>query len=68
MMTAAILNAILALGVLVMVVTPLVWVILTQHRDHARPVATDGAHARPLHPEPRRRAQQPSYQPLAGRA
>ena len=33
MTLAAILNLTLALGVTVMVVTPLAWAILTQHRD-----------------------------------
>jgi hypothetical protein len=46
MILTAILNAILALGVIVMVVTPLVWAILTQHRDHPRSAATDGGPAR----------------------
>lgn len=34
MILTAILNAVLAVGVIVMVITPLVWAILTQHRGH----------------------------------
>lgn len=33
---AAILNLILAISVIAMVVTPLIWAIRTQHRDQAR--------------------------------
>lgn len=68
MLTTTILNAVLALGVIVMVVAPLVWAILTQHRDHLQPAATDGATARPLHPQPSTRAPQPNYKPVVGRA
>jgi hypothetical protein len=46
MLITAILNGILALGVIVMVLTPLVWAILTQHRDHPRPAAADGTDVR----------------------
>ena len=46
MITTAIFNAILAIGVIVMVVTPLVWAILTQHHDHPRPAATEPSHSR----------------------
>jgi hypothetical protein len=42
-MLTVIFNAILAVGVIVMVVTPLAWAILTQHRDYPRQLATDGA-------------------------
>jgi hypothetical protein len=65
--TTAILNVILALGVIVMVVAPLVWAIFTQHRDHARPATTDGAPARSPRPQPRR-ASPPSYRPVIDRA
>ena len=34
MILTVLLNAILCLAVLVVVVTPLVWAIVTQHRDH----------------------------------
>jgi hypothetical protein len=43
MILTAILNTMLAAGMIVMVITPLVWAILTQHRDHPRLAATDGA-------------------------
>jgi hypothetical protein len=36
MIPIVVLNAILCLGVIVMVVSPLIWAILTQHRDVAR--------------------------------
>lgn len=68
MITTAILNIVLALGVIVMVVTPLVWAILTQHRDRPRIAAIDSAGTSPQNHQPRRRAAQPSYRPLAGRA
>ena len=56
MTLTAILNAILALGVIVMVVTPLLWAILTQHGDHPRRAATH--HAPAPDPQPRGRAPQ----------
>jgi hypothetical protein len=59
MILTAILNAILAVAVIVMVLTPLVWAILTQHRDRPRPAATVGATVRPLSPEPRRPSSSP---------
>jgi hypothetical protein len=62
MILTAILNAILALGVITLVVTPLVWAILTQHRDHPRPAAT----VRPPSPA-RRRAPRPSHKSVIGR-
>ncbi len=68
MILTAILNAILAVGVIVMVVTPLVWAILTQHRDHPCPAATARTAARPPSPEPRRPSSQPRREPVAGRA
>jgi hypothetical protein len=68
MILTAILNAILALGVIVMVVTPLVWAILTQHRDHPLPAATDGGPARAPQSDDRRRAPRQQYTPVAGRA
>ena len=66
--TTVILNAILALGVIVMVVAPLVWAILTQQRDHRRLAFSDGARPRPRHPEARRPEPQRSYRPVTGRA
>jgi len=68
MITAAILNAILALGVIVTVVTPLVWAILTQHRDHpTTPVATR-ATKRPVRSQSRQPMTRPSYKSVTGRA
>jgi ABC-type glycerol-3-phosphate transport system permease component len=64
MILTAIFNAILALGVIVIILTPLVWAILTQHRDDPRLTATSPA----PDPQPRRRAAQPSYKPVTGRA
>ncbi len=43
MILTVILNAILSVGVTVMVVTPLVWATLAQRADQPRPAATDGA-------------------------
>jgi hypothetical protein len=43
MILATVFNAILAVGVTVMVVAPLVWAILNQHRDHVHGTATDGS-------------------------
>jgi hypothetical protein len=76
MLTTAIFNGILALGVIAMVVAPLVWAVLTQHHDHRGTVAATGPTAqtetgqqgRRTGPRDRRGAPQPSYQPLAGRA
>jgi hypothetical protein len=50
------LNSILAFGVIVMVVSPLVWAILTQHRDHVA-VARATARVAADSPHPRRRPQ-----------
>ncbi len=66
MIPTAILNAILALGVIVMVLAPLVWAILTQHRDHPRSAANESATMRPPTPEPRRRSSQPQRKPVIG--
>jgi hypothetical protein len=63
MLTTAILNGILALGVIVMVVIPLVWAILTQHRDHPRPAAAEGPNERAPLSGDRRRAPRPQYKP-----
>ncbi len=68
MTTTAILNVILALGVIVMVVAPLVWAILTQHRDRPRLATIDAASAPQPQPQSRRRAPQPSYTPVIHRA
>ena len=74
MATTAILNIILALGVIVMVVAPLVWAIRTQHRDHAvltadaavtETVTTGTAH-RPYTGIERRRRPRPHYKPVVG--
>ncbi len=68
MTTTAILNVILALGVIVMVIAPLVWAILTQHRDHPWLVVTDGASGRQPQAQPRQRTSRPSYRPVIDRA
>ena len=68
MITTAIFNAILAVSVIVMVVTPLVWAILTQHHDHPRSVATDGATVRTAEPRKPRHTDRPQYEPDMGRA
>jgi hypothetical protein len=56
MIPTAVLNTLLAVGVIVMVVTPLVWAILTQHRDHPGPAATDAATIDAPHSRERRHA------------
>jgi hypothetical protein len=63
----AVFNAILAVGVTVMVVTPLVWAILTQHRDHPRPAATEAATMDAPQSRERQHTARPHYQPVAGR-
>jgi hypothetical protein len=70
MLPIAITNVILAVGVTVMVVTPLVWAILTQHRDHPGPAVTARATPRQPAPQPRRHTPRPRTRrsPLAGRA
>lgn len=50
-----VLNAILGVGAIVVVVAPLVWSIVTQHRDHPRIALADGATALPRHGAERRR-------------
>ena len=67
MILTVVFNAILAVGVIVMVVTPLVWAILTQHRDHPRPAATDAATMDAPQSRERRHAARPHYQPVVGR-
>jgi hypothetical protein len=42
-----VLNAILCLAITVMVVSPLVWAILTQHRDETAPQGTAVSLSRP---------------------
>ena len=68
MILTAIVNAILAIGVIIVVVTPLVWAILTQHRDHPRPAATVGTTLCPLSPEPRRPFPRARHEAVIGRA
>ncbi len=68
MITAVILNAVLALGVMVMVVAPLVWAIMTQHRDHPHTAATDGGTTGPTQRQTRRPAPQPRHNPVIGPA
>ncbi len=67
MILTAILNATLAVGVIVMVITPLVWAILTEHRDHRRRAATDGATGTAAKSRARKQTRRP-YQPVAGQA
>ena len=61
--TAILINAILALGVTVMVVAPLAWAILTQSRDRPGPVATDGPSGGTLHARDARSPRRPPYAP-----
>ncbi|HSP64973.1 MAG TPA: hypothetical protein VLO10_02170 [Candidatus Deferrimicrobium sp.] len=68
MIMTAVINAILALGVFVMVVTPLVWAIVTQHHDHPRRAAADGATVRRTEPRKPRHVDRPEYKPVVGRA
>ena len=68
MTMTAIIHAILAVGVIVMAVTPLVWAILTQHHDHPRRAATAGATVRTAEPPTPRHADRPDYKPVVGRA
>jgi hypothetical protein len=67
MVLTVLFNAILALGVIVMVVTPLVWAILTQHRDHPQPEATDTAKIDTRQSRERRHAARPQYDSILGR-
>ena len=68
MIMTAIINAILAVGVIVMVVTPLVWAILTQHHDHPPRAAADGATVRTTASRKPRHAERPEYKAVVGRA
>ncbi len=68
MILTAILNAILAAGVIVMVVTPLVWAIRTQRRDHVGLAATEAAAARTPQARDPTLHTRPQYKPLVGRA
>ncbi len=65
MILTAIFNAVLAVGVIVMVVTPLMWAILTQHGDPGGP---DSATVRTHHHGEHRHARSPQYKPIVGRA
>ncbi len=66
MILTAILNATLALAMSVIVVAPLVWAILTQHRDHPRSAATDGAAGRAAKASERLRTARAHYKPAVG--
>jgi ABC-type glycerol-3-phosphate transport system permease component len=68
MSQAAIINAIFAAVVIVIVVAPLLWAILTQHRDQPDVVAPKASTARGSQRAGHQRAQQRRYRPLAGRA
>lgn len=67
MIITTILNAVLVLGVIVMVLTPLVWAIRTQHRDHPAAAATGGAAMSHAQRHPRRHAPRLRH-PVTGRA
>ncbi|HET9720325.1 MAG TPA: hypothetical protein VFP55_09635 [Solirubrobacteraceae bacterium] len=67
MTTTTILNSILAVGVIVMVVTPLVWAILTQRRDHSRQTITQTTTSHPAG-RPHRATRRRRYTAAAGRA
>ena len=67
MTLTVIVNAILVVGVTVMVVAPLMWAILTQHRDHPGTAATDSATMPAPQSRGRRHAARPQYNPVAGR-
>jgi hypothetical protein len=65
-----VINLVLAVGVLVMVITPLAWAILTQQRDGPTPVAARNPAEQPPDPrpgEPNRRGSQRAYEPVVGR-
>jgi hypothetical protein len=68
MITTAILNVVLALGVIIMVVTPLVWAIFTQHREHPGTAATDCSTIHLTQPQTRSHARQPRHTPVIGQA
>jgi ABC-type cobalt transport system substrate-binding protein len=65
MILTAIFNAVLAVGVIVMVVTSLMWAILTQHGD---PGGADSATVRTHRNGEHRHARSPQYKPIVGRA
>jgi hypothetical protein len=67
MVLTVLFNAILAVGVIVMVVTPLVWAILTQHRDHPHLEATGAAKTEARQSRERRHAPRPQYDSILGR-
>lgn len=70
MVLTAIINIVLAIGVLVMVITPLAWAIRTQRRDDPTPVAAGRPAEDPPGPgtrEPSRGGSQPAYHPVVGR-
>lgn len=68
MVLTGIVNVLLAVGVIVMVVAPLVWAILTQHRDHQRVATADGRTGHTYGGRVRRRTTRPQYRPVTGRA
>lgn len=74
MTLTTVLNVVLSIGVIAMVVAPLVWAILTQQRDHPRPVAAEAPVAHSPDPEateptePSRRGSRSAYKPVVGRA
>jgi hypothetical protein len=59
-----ILNAILGVGVIAVVVTPLVWAILTQQRDHLRLKTADAVTRRRPQTAERRRARPAQRRPI----
>ena len=67
-MITTVLNAVLAPGVIVMVVTPLVWAILAQRRDLSRAVAEAPAHRRASDLGQRRPERVRRFEPAAGRS
>lgn len=68
MIPTTILNAILAVGVIVMVATPLVWAILTERHDHPREPAIDPATMRAPQSRELQRSRRPQHNPAARRA
>jgi hypothetical protein len=68
MTLTTVLNLVLAIGVIVMVVTPLAWAILTQSRDDPRSAVAEGPALEPPDPqpsEPTRREAQPKSKAVA---
>ena len=57
-------NAVLCIGVIVMIVAPLVWAILTQQRD-VEAVAAQRRQRVQTATQPTRRAPRPSYRPVS---